>query len=105
MIRSFSERFDVVAHDYRGLGRSPLPGGPYEMDVLAADAIGLADALRLDSFRVFGVSFGGMVGQELATTQWPRIARLVLACTSAGGAGRSSYPLHTLADLPPDECN
>ena len=41
---------------------------------------------------VFGVSFGGMVAQELAVT-WPeRIERLVLFCTSPGGAGGSSLP-------------
>ena len=46
-----------------------------------------------------GISFGGMVAQELAVT-WPeRIERLALLCTSPGGAGGSSYPLHELAAL------
>ena len=48
--------------------------------------------------RVVGVSFGGMVAQELAVT-WPeRVERLALLCTSPGGAGGASYPLHELAD-------
>jgi pimeloyl-ACP methyl ester carboxylesterase len=52
---------------------------------------------------VFGISFGGMVALEFAVT-WPqRVERLAVACTSAGGAGGSSYPLHTIADLPADE--
>ena len=52
---------------------------------------------------VFGVSFGGMVAQEVAVTAPDRVERLALLCTSAGGAGGSSYPLHELADLPADE--
>ena len=52
---------------------------------------------------MFGISFGGMVAQELAVT-WPeRIDRLVLSCTSPGGEGGSSYPLEELADAPLDE--
>jgi 3-oxoadipate enol-lactonase len=44
-----------------------------------------------------------MVAQELAL-QFPQYVRsLVLACTASGGAGGSSYPLHELSDLSPDE--
>jgi 3-oxoadipate enol-lactonase len=31
------------------------------------------------------------------------VQRLALACTSAGGEGGSSYPLHRLFELPPEE--
>jgi 3-oxoadipate enol-lactonase len=44
-----------------------------------------------------------MVAQELAVTAQERIERLCLACTSPGGAGGASSPLHTLLDLPPAE--
>jgi pimeloyl-ACP methyl ester carboxylesterase len=40
-----------------------------------------------------------MVAQELAVT-WPeRIERLALVCTSPGGAGGASYPLHELPSI------
>lgn len=42
---------------------------------------------------------GRMAAQELAVHYRQRIDRLVLACTSGGGAGGASYPLHELADL------
>ena len=50
-----------------------------------------------------GVSFGGMVAQEFALRHPARVERMVLACTSAGGAGSASYPLHELADLSVEE--
>jgi 3-oxoadipate enol-lactonase len=44
-----------------------------------------------------------MVAQEVAVTAPDRFERLALLCTSAGGAGGASYPLHELEDLSPDE--
>jgi 3-oxoadipate enol-lactonase len=96
-------RLDVVAHDQRGLGRTSVPPGPYTMADYAADATAVLDHLGWQRCRVAGVSFGGMVAQELAVT-WPeRVDRLALLCTSPGGAGAASYPLHELLDLPADE--
>lgn len=103
LIDVFRARFDVVAHDQRGLGRTEIPSGPYSMADYAADALALLDAVGWATCRVVGVSFGGMVAQELAVTAPDRIERLALVCTSPGGADRASYPLHELEDLPDDE--
>ena len=96
-------KFDLLAWDYRGLGRSVPLRGPYAMADLAADAVGLLELAGWDVCRVFGVSFGGMVAQEFAVTSPERVERLALACTSAGGGGGSSYPLQKLQQLPPEE--
>ena len=102
LIWSFADRFDVVAHDQRGLGQTTIPPGPYKMAEYAADAAALLDHLGWKTCRVIGVSFGGMVAQEFAVT-WPeRVERLALVCTSPGGDGGASYPLHELADLAPE---
>ena len=69
----------------------------------AADALALLDHVGWDRARVVGVSFGGMVAQELAVTAPERVERLALLCTSPGGAGGASYPLHELAALPEAE--
>lgn len=68
-----------------------------------ADAAALCEAIGWDRYRVIGVSFGGMVAQELAVTVPERIERLALLCTSPGGPDYASYPLHTLADKSPEE--
>jgi pimeloyl-ACP methyl ester carboxylesterase len=92
----------VLAFDYRGLGASTPSPGPYDMSTCATDALGVLDAAGWVTTRVVGVSFGGMVAQELAVTAPRRVERLALLCTSSGGAGGSSYPLHELEDLDPD---
>lgn len=96
-------KFELLAWDYRGLGSSVPLTGPYTMADLAADAAGLLEIIGWDTCRVLGVSFGGMVAQEFAVTNPGRVERLVLACTSAGGEGGSSYPLQHLQGLPPEE--
>ena len=102
---TLADRFEILAYDHRGLGRS-VPDEPHREPTMAdyaADAVGLLDHLGWGTCRVLGTSFGGMVAQELAVTTPERIERLVLACTSPGGAGGSSSPLHTLLDMAPDE--
>jgi pimeloyl-ACP methyl ester carboxylesterase len=91
----------LLSFDPRGLGASTPSPEPYDMATCGADALGLMNAVGWDTARVVGLSFGGMVAQELAVTAPHRVERLALLCTSAGGAGGSSYPLHELEDLDP----
>jgi 3-oxoadipate enol-lactonase len=103
LIDLFRGPFDLLAHDQRGLGATTIPPGPYSMADYARDALGLLDHVGWDRCRVVGISFGGMVAQELAVTAPERVERLALLCTSPGGAGGASYPLHELAQLAPAE--
>jgi len=95
--------FDLLAFDQRGLGQTEIPDGPYRMADYAEDAAALLDFVGWDRCAVIGVSFGGMVAQELAVRYPERIERLVLCCTSSGGLGGHSYPLHELLELPERE--
>jgi 3-oxoadipate enol-lactonase len=95
--------FDLLAYDQRGLGQTDKPAGPYSMQDYADDAAKLLDALDWEDALVMGVSFGGMVAQEIALRHPRRVSKLVLACTSSGGVGGASYPLHEIADMPIEE--
>ena len=105
IVNRLRDDLDVLAFDARGLGRSGAVAAPYAMADLAQDVLGLLDHVGWTTCRMAGISFGGMLAQEVAVTAPERIERLVLLCTSAGGAGGSSYPLHELAALSEAERN
>src|SRR5579872_5820705 len=91
--------FDLLGYDQRGLGRSAKPDVDYSMADYADDAAALMDFVGWPHAKVIGVSFGGMVAQELALRHPAKVERLVLACTSPGGAGGASYPFHEIQHL------
>jgi 3-oxoadipate enol-lactonase len=73
------------------------------MQQYADDAAHLLDELKIDTIPVMGVSFGGMVAQEFIKRHASRVSKLILACTSSGGDGGSSYPLHALEEFNEEE--
>jgi len=95
--------FDLLAYDQRGLGRSAKPDIAYSMVDYADDAAALLEHVGWRAAKVIGVSFGGMVAQELVLRHPAMIERLVLACTSPGGAGGASYPFHEIQHLKGEE--
>ena len=98
-----SKYFEIISYDQRGLGQTSSPSGAYSMQQYADDAAHLLDFLQINTIPVMGVSFGGMVAQEFIKRHSSRVSKLVLACTSSGGDGGSSYPLHILEDLNEEE--
>lgn len=80
---ALAQRFRVVRYDSRGHGQSDVPRGPYTIDELARDALGLLDTLGIDRAHFCGLSMGGTVGLWLGVNAPERIDRLVLANTGA----------------------
>ena len=95
--------FRVIRYDNRDIGLSseinaPLRGkplvamgryklglkvlAPYTLMDHAQDAVGLMDALGLDSAHIVGVSMGGMIGQLLAARFPDRVRSLTLIMSS-----------------------
>ena len=83
-LEAFSARHRTIAFDNRDIGQSSYAAGPYEVQDMAADALGLADTLGLDSFHLLGASLGGAVAQHLALAAPERIRTLTLAVSWAG---------------------
>lgn len=57
---------------------------PYTLHDMAADAVGLLDALGIAQAHVVGVSMGGMIGQLMAASHLQRVASLTSIMSSTG---------------------
>jgi 3-oxoadipate enol-lactonase len=96
VVDSLAEQHEVVLFDNRGIGESGAPDGLYSVRMLAEDAVAVLDASGLKRAHVLGTSLGGMVALQVAL-DWPeRVDRLVLACTTPGGAAAAPMPERTI---------
>ena len=83
--------FRIIRYDSRGHGGSTLVGSPYSIAMLGRDALGILDALEIETAHVVGVSMGGAVAQWLLTHAPSRVSRAVLANTTARFGATESW--------------
>jgi 3-oxoadipate enol-lactonase len=79
---ALTQRFRALRYDSRGHGESAAPEAPYTIELLAADALGLLDALDVERAHFCGLSMGGMVGQALGARHGDRLISLTLCSTA-----------------------
>ena len=80
-----AEHFRVITFDNRGAGESTVPEVDFTVADMAADVVGLMDALKIEKVHIFGVSLGGLITQILALDHGNRVRKAVLGCTTHGG--------------------
>jgi proline iminopeptidase len=94
--------YELILYDHRGNGRSGRPPvDTITIEQLADDADALAGHLGLGPVTVFGQSYGGFVGQELAIRHPDRVARLILVGTTPGQLGSDETPEDEQGAPPP----
>lgn len=74
-------RYRCILFDNRGVGSSDRPVGPYDLEVMAEDALAVLDAAGYDSAHVMGASMGGIIAQIIGARYPERVRSLVLTCT------------------------
>ncbi|MEV6620673.1 alpha/beta hydrolase [Amycolatopsis sp. NPDC051106] len=112
--------FEVVRFDNRDAGRSThprfrpaslpgmfagrFPAQQYDLTDMAADTIGLFDALDLETAHIAGVSMGGMISQTVAALHPDRIRTLtsIMSTTGSRLLGRPAFStLRMMGAKPP----
>ncbi len=91
-------------------GGGPLARGqvnaPYRLSAMAADTVGLMDALKIKKAHICGLSMGGMIAQTVAIEHQDRVQSLISmeSTTSEPGLpGASTEVREVLLKPPPEE--
>ena len=100
--------YRVIRHDNRDIGLSQpfdhlgapnlvwaslqhrlglSPRAPFTLKDMAADAVGVLDALKIERAHIVGVSMGGMIAQRVAIAAPQRVLSLTSIMSSSGARG------------------
>jgi pimeloyl-ACP methyl ester carboxylesterase len=92
----FDNRDVGLSEKWQGTGSANLPlatmryllrlpvAAPYRVETMAADAVGVLDALGIGAAHIVGASLGGMIAQSLAAARPERCLSLVSIMSSSG---------------------
>ena len=102
--------FRVIRYDHRDAGLSTRTdidvidsdNPPYTMSDLAADAVGLLDALGVEKAHVAGFAFGATISHLVAIEHPDRVLSLVPFATTTGRRTRPRRPRGTRPVFPKD---
>jgi pimeloyl-ACP methyl ester carboxylesterase len=75
---------DAPAPDFAAMSVGALPVAPYTLDDMAADAVGLLDAMGIERAHLVGRSMGGMIAQIMASRYSSRVLSLTSMMASSG---------------------
>jgi 3-oxoadipate enol-lactonase len=78
-VPALTPTFRVLRYDARGHGKSAAPAGPYSLDLLADDLMGLLAKLGVKRAHLAGVSLGGLTAMQAALRHPARVGSIV-AC-------------------------
>ena len=79
---AMATRYNTIALDNRGAGRSDAPTRPFTLEQMADDVIAVMDAVGVDSAHIVGASMGGVITQIVGVKYPERVRSLTLVCTA-----------------------
>jgi 3-oxoadipate enol-lactonase len=82
-IPALAQKYRVLRYDSRGHGMSDVTPGPYTIETLGRDVVGLLDVLQIPDAHYCGLSVGGLIGQWLGINASTRFKSLTLCNTAA----------------------
>jgi pimeloyl-ACP methyl ester carboxylesterase len=78
--------YEVIRFDNRDAGLSTWMDHDYTLDDMAADAVGLLDALNIPATHIVGASMGGFIAQLVALNHPGRVLTLTSMISGPNGA-------------------
>lgn len=84
VVEQLEDRYRVITFEQRGVGLSACNGCEYKMEDYISDIDAISEYLKIDSFHLFGHSWGGLYAQIYAEARPEKIKSLFLCSPSSG---------------------
>jgi len=94
-VRALPQHYTFIVADHRGAGRSDRPEGPYSIERIASDVIGILDQERCGQAHFVGHSTGGAIVQTIALDHGER----ALSAVISGSWARSDARFRTIFNV------
>ncbi len=85
-IETLAQQFQVVRYDCRGNGLSDHEPGDFTLDGLVADLHAVVDGLGLETFVLYGTTFGALIAIAYAASHPDRVSKLIVDGSYARGS-------------------
>jgi 3-oxoadipate enol-lactonase len=96
--RALAGRYRILRYDLRGQGKTESTPGPYSVESLGQDLLGLWDALDISRSHLVGLGLGGSVSLGIAIGHASRLHSLAACCCRASMEPDFAVMWHTLFD-------
>lgn len=105
LIEKLEAKFLVIVFDNRGMGYSAINDEKLTVKLMADDAAGLLDALKIKKADVLGWSMGSMIAQEVALDYPEKVGKVILYATACTNQQARDALVHVadIQALPPAE--
>ncbi len=103
LVARLARHFRVILFDNRGMGYSGPLSGELSMGLMAGDALGVLDALGIQSAHVLGWSMGCMIVQEMAFREPERAEKLILYGPTSAYDGEVRAAVDRMTACSPEE--
>jgi len=78
-----TKKYKLITFDNRGTGRTDKPNEDYTIELMAEDANGLLNELKIQRVNVLGISMGSRIAITLASKYPDRVSNLILNVAAA----------------------
>jgi pimeloyl-ACP methyl ester carboxylesterase len=102
LIEGFVDTRPVIAFDARGHGRTGELPGPFTYAQMAADAVGVLDALKVPAADLLGYSMGGVTALTMAVQFPDKVGKQVIVSGVSRRDGWYPQVLQAMAQITPE---
>src|ERR1700682_5204929 len=82
-VPALEREFRVLRYDLRGHGATEATKGPYSIELLVDDLLGVWEMLEADKTHLVGLGLGGAIAQAMAIAHGERLVSLMPCCCRA----------------------